>query len=156
GKPEYEVSFVERRLEEVVERLNRFKRSDEKPFEAVNAVSEMNQRAYELFARPLVQSLSNETAAQAGRTFHPLRFQRCALSDLNPLLWWLGPAAQAVKANRKAVAADAPSRKAERMVSDLVSASLDYYRGLRDAFSEAAFFAVYGNLFSLYDMPAPA
>ena len=35
GKAEYEVEFVERRLEDIVARLNRFKRADEKPFEAV-------------------------------------------------------------------------------------------------------------------------
>ena len=150
GKPVYEVSFVERRLEEIVARLNRFKRADEKPFEAVSAVSEFNQRAYELFARPLVQALSNEYSAKLGREFHPLRFQRWAISDLNPWLWWLGPAAQAVKAQRQAVEPDDPARKAEKMMSELTSASLDYYRALRDAVSEAAFFQIYGNLFSLY------
>ena len=40
GKPEYEVEFHERRLEEILTRLNRFERKDEKPFEAVAAVSE--------------------------------------------------------------------------------------------------------------------
>ena len=35
-------------------------------------------------------------------------------------------------------------------MSELVSASLDYYRALRDAASEAAFFQTYGNMFSLY------
>src|SRR6185503_19644304 len=40
GKPVYDVSFVERRLEDVVANLNRFKRADEKPFQAVNAISE--------------------------------------------------------------------------------------------------------------------
>ncbi len=99
----YEVSFVERRLEEIGAHLNRFKRADEKPFEAVSAVSEFNQRAYELFARPLVQSLSNEYSAKLSRELHPLRFQRWAISDLNPCLWWLGPAAEAVKAQRQAV-----------------------------------------------------
>ena len=44
--------FVELRLEEVAPRLNRFEREDEKPFEAVAAVSDFNQRAYELFGRP--------------------------------------------------------------------------------------------------------
>ena len=150
GKPVYDVSFVERRLEEIGAHLNRFKRADEKPFEAVSAVSEFNQRAYELFARPLVQSMSNEYSAKLSREFHPLRFQRWAVSDLNPLLWWLGPAAQAVKAQRQAVGPDDPARKAERMMSELTSASLDYYRALRDAVSEAAFFQIYGNLFSLY------
>ena len=85
GKPEYEVEFHERRLEDIVARINRFERKDEKPFEAVAAVSEFNQRAYELFARPVVQAMSNETTAKLGRDFHPLRFQRWAISDANPV-----------------------------------------------------------------------
>jgi len=155
GKAGYDVTFVERSLEEVQARLNRFERADEKPFEAVSAVSDLNQRAYELFARPLVKALSNETSAKVARTLHPLRAQRWAVSDLNPFCWWLGPAAKAVKEHRQALPADDPARKAERMVSELISASLDHYRALRDAYSEAAFFGLYGNMFSLYES-APA
>jgi pimeloyl-ACP methyl ester carboxylesterase len=150
GKPVYEVSFIEHRLEDIVARLNRFKRADEKPFKAVNAISEFNQRAYELFAQPLVQAMANDYSAKLAREFHPLRLQRWAISDLNPWLWWLGPVAQAVNAQRHAVGADDPRRKAERMGSELISASLDYYRAMRDAVSEAAFFELYGNLFSMY------
>jgi pimeloyl-ACP methyl ester carboxylesterase len=150
GKPVYSVSFQERRLEDIAARLNRFKRADEKPFEAVEAISEFNQRAYELFARPMVQALSNEYGAKLSREFHPLRFQRWSLSDMNPWLGWLGPAAEAVKAQRLALAADDPSRRAEKGFSELTSASLDYTRAVRDALSEAAFFQIYGNLFSLY------
>ncbi len=94
GKVEYDVDFTERRLEDIVARLNRFERADEKPFEAVSALSEFNQRAYELFAQPLIQAMSNEMTAKLSRQFHPLRFQRWAFSDLNPWLAWLGPAAQ--------------------------------------------------------------
>ncbi|HXZ96604.1 MAG TPA: DUF3141 domain-containing protein [Burkholderiales bacterium] len=150
GKTEYQVEFHEHRLEDVIARLNRLKRADEKPFEAVAEVSEFNQRAYELFAQPLIQSLSNELTAKLSREFHPLRFQRWAFSDANPWLAWLAPAAQAVKARRKAVAADDPTRKVEKMMSELVSASLDFYRATRDAISEAAFFQTYGSLFSFY------
>jgi hypothetical protein len=150
GKPAYDVQFHERRLEEVVDLANRFKRVDEKPFEAVEAVSDFNQRAYELFAQPLVQAMSNEYTAKLGREFHPLRFQRWAFSDLNPWLAWLKPAAAMVQANRQALGDDAPSRRVERMMSELVSASLDYYRDVRDAISEAAFFQAYGNMFALY------
>ncbi|HEX5865260.1 MAG TPA: DUF3141 domain-containing protein, partial [Casimicrobiaceae bacterium] len=150
GKPSYEVSFVELRLEEIVERLNRFKRADERPFKAVKAVSEFNQRAYELFGRPLVQALSNEYAAKLSREFHPLRWQRWSISDLNPWLWWLAPTAEAVKAQRQALGPEAPSRKLESSVSGLTSASLDCYRALRDAAAEATFFQVYGNLFAFY------
>ena len=150
GKVEYEVQFSEKRLEDIVARLNRFERADEKPFEAVAAVSEFNQRAYELFAQPLVQGMSNEYTAQLRRQFHPLRFQRWALSDLNPWLAWLGPTAKMVKAKRVEAGADNAGVKAEKVASAAISATLEYYRALRDAASEAAFFQTYGNVFSLY------
>ena len=109
GAPQYDVQFVERRLEDIVAKLNRFERADEKPFEAVEAISEFNQRAYELFARPLVQAMSTEPAAKLMRAFHPLRWQRWAVSDaFNPWLSWLGPAADAVRAQRHGDATAAP------------------------------------------------
>ena len=146
---EYDVRFVEHRLEDAVAKLNREARSDERPFEAVKTVSEWNQRAYELFARPFVQAGMNENWAHLARTFHPLRFSRWALSDLNPWAWWLGPAAAAVKAQRAPLERHSPLREIEGKASDMVSASLDYWRDVRDAVGEAAFYQVYGQLFQL-------
>jgi hypothetical protein len=148
------VSFTERRLEEITELLNRFKRADEKPFEAVTAVSDFNQRAYELFARPLVKALATEEGAKLSRDLHPLRLQRWAFSDRNPWLAWLAPAAEMVKAQRQALGPDDPARHPEKLLSEVISASLDYYRGVRDALSEAAFFQLYGNLLPLPDKAA--
>jgi len=154
GALEYDVEFVERRLEDVVARLNRFQRADEKPFEAVQMVSDLTQRGYELFMRPVVRAMSSEPAAELARTWHPLRWQRWALSDaFNPWLWWLGPAADTVRAHRVSgihTGASEPVHGLERMTSETISAALDYYRDVRDAMSEAAFFLTYGNLFSLY------
>lgn len=150
GNVHYDVEFVERSLEEVAERLNRFKRVDEKPFKAAEASAEFNQRAYELFAQPLVQAVSSKKTAEMGRAFHELRFQRWAFSDLNPWLWWLKPAAKLVKKQRKPTSPDHPLRRAEQMVSDLVSASFYFYRDIRDAISEALFFQIYGNMFLFY------
>ncbi|HVN28628.1 MAG TPA: DUF3141 domain-containing protein [Candidatus Binataceae bacterium] len=150
GREEHEVEFIERRLEDVIARLNRFQRNDEKPFEAVAAISEFNQRAYELFVQPLVQSMSNDLTAKLGREFHPLRFERWALSDLNPWLAWVGPAAEQVKAQRKALPKTDPMRKAEAAMSEMISASLDHYRAMRDASTEAQFFSTFGNMFSMY------
>jgi pimeloyl-ACP methyl ester carboxylesterase len=146
GKLAYDVRFVEQRLEEVVGRLNRFKRADERPFEAVKVVSELNQKVYELFGRPVVKSFANEYGARLGRDFHPLRFQRWAFSDLNPALWALGPTAKAVKAQRRALPPEHPARALEAAQSEVSSAALDLFRGTRDAMSEAAFFLIYGNL----------
>jgi len=150
GKINYEVEFVEHRLEDVVGRLNRLKRVDEKPFEAVEAISEFNQRAYELFAQPLVQAFSNKESAKLSRDFHPMRFQRWVFSDQNPWFWWLKPTAAVIKEHRQPAGPDQPFRRAESMVSELVSASFDFYRDVRDAISEAIFFQVYGDLFALY------
>ncbi|MBK9656558.1 MAG: DUF3141 domain-containing protein [Rhodanobacteraceae bacterium] len=149
GKPAYDVEFEERRLEDVVAKLNRFERADEGPFKAVNAVSEFNQRAYELFARPLVQMLSNETSAQLQRDFHPLRADKWSISDRNPLLWWLPGLAESVKARREAVGPEQSWRAAEKQNGELIAATLNLYRDLRDAASEAQFFQLYGNLFAL-------
>jgi pimeloyl-ACP methyl ester carboxylesterase len=150
GKPEYQVEFEERTLEEIVERLNKFKRADEKPFEAVEAISEFNQRAYELFLQPFVQATSSEVSAKLQRQFHPLRFQKWAVSDANPWLAWLGPTAEMVKAQRKSIDKTNAVHQIEKAASSAISASLEYYRAVRDAASEAAFFQTYGNVFSLY------
>jgi hypothetical protein len=150
GEVEYEVEFQERRLEDVIKRLNKFERADERPFEAVAEISEFNQRAYELFLQPLVQSTANEYTAKLRRQFHPLRFQRWAFSDLNPWLAWLKPAAEAVKAQRQKASSDNAALKVEKAAAATVSASLECYRAVRDAASEATFFQTYGNVFSLY------
>jgi pimeloyl-ACP methyl ester carboxylesterase len=150
GKPEYEVEFVEHSLEEIAARLNRFERADERPFEAVAAISEFNQRAYELFLQPFVQAVSNEYTAKLQRQFHPLRMQRWALSDLNPFLGWVAPAAAWVRSQRRPAEKDNTVLKLEKLGAGAISASFEYYRAMRDALSEATFFQTYGNVFSLY------
>ena len=149
GKDRYEIEFEEHRLEDIVQRINRFGRRDERPFQAVAVLSEFNQRLYEAFLQPIVQSMSNDFTAKLARFFHPLRVEHWALSDMNPWLAWLGGAAASVKANRHVAGNEQPLRQMEQAMSDLISASLDYYREVRDAESAAAFFLMYGNIFSM-------
>jgi hypothetical protein len=148
GANAYDVTIVERTLEDL-RKLQKYDRVDEKPFEAVAALSELTERAYELLARPLVRELSPEWLAKLRRDLHPLRVQRWAISDKNPLLWWLPYAASAVQANRKPRRPDSVLCGAEKAATESVSAALDLYRDLRDATAEAAFFQVYGNMVSL-------
>ena len=145
----YSVRFVEYRLEEAMARLNRDDRADEPAFEAVARVSELNQRAYEFFAQPLVQAMSNEVTAHVSRQMHPLRRSRWSISGRNPWLQWIAPAAEAVKSARMPLPADAPLRRAENAASEAVHATLDYWRDLRDAWNEAAFTQIYGTLQAL-------
>jgi hypothetical protein len=148
GKVEYEVEFIEHRLEDITKHVP-LQRMDEKPFQLVAELSNFNQLAYELFAAPLVQCFSNQYTAELGRWFHPQRFQRWAFSDLNPWLAWLGPAAEYIKAHRQPLDNEQPGRCVEQMMAELISASLTYYRDVRDAMSEAMFFETYGTMFAL-------
>jgi len=149
GRPEYEVEFLERRLEDLAGRLNRFERRDEYAFEAVKKVSQHNQLAYELSTQPLVRAGANEATAKLARALHPLRAERWMFSDLNPWLAWIGPAAEQVRDARSEQPADTPPRQAERAVAETISATLDCYRALRDAASEAMFFQTFGAMFAL-------
>src|SRR6185436_7293893 len=68
-------------------------------------------------------------------------------SDMNPWFAWVGAMAEQVKAARQPVADDSPFKQAERTGSEWISASLDFYRDVRDATSEAQFFQTFGVLF---------
>jgi len=149
GEVVYEVTLKERKVEDL-RALQKFDRVDEKPFEAVAALSELCERAYSLLARPFVREMSPEWLAKLRRHFHPLRVQYWALSDKNPFLGPLPYLASAVKANRQPRSADNDAVKLEKFASEFASALLDRYRDLRDAASEAAFFEVYGNMLSLH------
>ncbi len=95
GGVSYDVTIVERTLEDL-RKMQKYDRVDEKPFEAVAALSELTERSYELLVRPIVRQLAPEWLAKLRREFHPLRVQRWAFSDRNPLLAWLPYAASAV------------------------------------------------------------
>ena len=148
GTVEYDVTLHERKLEDL-KRMQKFDRLDEKPFEAVAALSELTERAYELLVRPAVREAMPEWLARLLREWHPLRVQRWWFSDRNPMLMPLPYLAALARANRRPRAPDNAGRRAERLFSVYVSASLDLYRDLRDAAREAAFFEVYGNMLSL-------
>ncbi len=83
------------------------------------------------------------------RDMHPLRAERWTLSDLNPWLAWLGPAADSVREQRAELDADSVPRQTEAVASELISATLDCYRAVRDAASEAMFFQTFGSMFAL-------
>ncbi len=144
----YEVTLKERKVEDL-RTLQKYDRVDEKPFEAVAALSELSERAYALLIRPFVREMNPEWLAKVRRDMHPLRMQYWALSDKNPLMWplhWLG---EVTRANRRPRGADNVLIRGERFQSAVRIAMLDLYRDLRDASSEAAFFQVYGNMMSL-------
>ena len=148
GEPEYDVTLHERQLEDL-KKMQKHDRVDEEPFEAVAALSELTERVYELLVRPAVREATPEWLAKVMREWHPLRAQRWMFSDRNPWLAALPYFADAARVWRRPRSPDNAWRRAEKVGSEIVSARLDLYRDLRDAYYEAAFYQIYGNMLSL-------
>ena len=66
-------------------------RGDERAFEVVNRVSQINQGLYDTFLSPVVKALSNEGGRAHDARPNPARMERWAFSDLNPWMWWVKP-----------------------------------------------------------------
>jgi hypothetical protein len=118
-------------------------REDERAFETVARISEINEGLYDTFVSPWVRMFSNEATAEALRLLHPLRLERLVISDLNPLLWPVKAAAETVRQHRRPAASDHPLRAAETAVSQQIEQALDHWRDLRDRSQELAFKAIY-------------
>ena len=120
--------------------------AENEAFPAVAKISAANQTIYDLLVSPAIRQVTTEATAEARRQLHPMRLRRTLVSDLNPFMAPFAAAAERVKAARAPAAPGNPFLAAERAMADRVEATLDTWRDLRDAWTEAAFHAVYGGL----------
>ncbi len=95
-------------------------------------------------ARAAQAANKNSAAVDAGQPFQAIS------NSLNQWQSWFAPAMQAFNASSAAPAAGSSLHQLEKISSELISASLDYYRAIRDAATEATFFAIYANMYSTY------
>ena len=114
-------------------------------FETVARVSEINEGLYDTFVSPWVKLCANDATAEALRMMHPLRLERFTFSDMNPMLWPLQAMAQAVREQRRPVAADNPSSRRSRRSARQIEKSLDLYRNMRERNQELLFKAIYNS-----------
>jgi pimeloyl-ACP methyl ester carboxylesterase len=118
-------------------------REDERAFEVVNRVSEINQGIYDTFVSPFVRAMSNEWTASMLRAMNPATLGRWSISDLNPWMAWVKAMASFIRENRRPVAPDNPFVGLERDGSQRIEQALDEYRDSRDALAERMFKAIY-------------
>ena len=137
----YLIQFVPRTTDDILALDDG--RRDERAFEVVNRVSQINQGLYDTFASPIVKAMSNEATARVLRETNPARLERWFFSDMNPWMLWVKSMAETVRANRRPVAQDNPFVKVERDVSGQIEQALDQYRDVRDEMSERMFKAIY-------------
>ena len=131
-------------------------RQDERAFEAVKRVAEINQSMYDQWLSPLVKLVSSEPLAQLNRAMNPARLERWLVSDANPAMLPLKWLAQRVREQRQVVSADNPFVAAEHKASAAIEQTLDAYRDARDAAQEALFIQLYTSpwLTSMLGLPA--
>ncbi|MGU7781135.1 DUF3141 domain-containing protein [Burkholderia sp. PU8-34] len=118
-------------------------REGERAFEVVKRVAEINQGAYDTFVSPWVKAASNPWMAAWTRLMNPARFERWAMSDVNPATWALKLMADTVRAWRQPVSPGNSMREGESQVSQAIVSGLEGYRAWRDGGVEMLFRAVY-------------
>ncbi len=118
---------------------------DQRAFETVARVSEINQGLYRTLVAPFVQSLVTEQSAEWSRRMHPARTQYTALSDQNPFMGWIASAAESVKADRQPMSDSNPFLAMQRQFSEGMTMWLEAFGETRDRMFEQMFFAFYGS-----------
>ncbi|HJS32101.1 MAG TPA: DUF3141 domain-containing protein [Alphaproteobacteria bacterium] len=145
GKDEdpYSIRFEARTLDDI-RALGTNNVEDERRFQAVAHVSNVNRDFYMTFVSPWVRAFSNEAVAELMKQTHPARLQFAMWSDKNPFMRVIAEMAEKVRAERAPVGDDNPFRAMEKAVSRQIESGLDAYRDARDKTMEQAFLACYG------------
>ena len=121
--------------------------ADQRCFETVAKVSEVNHALYEQFAAPAIRAMTTEASAEMSRRLHPHRVRFELFSSQNPALAAIPAMADIVRQNRRPVSADNPLLAMEGMLSSAMGGWLDAVGKARDAMVESVFLTTYGSPF---------
>lgn len=119
--------------------------ADERKFEAVARLSDINLALYRTFAQPWVRACTTPAFAEATRRLHPLRLSYEMFAPKNLWMGPVEPVAEWVRENRRPASADNPYLAMQDVTSTAIVQGLDAWRDLVGRLSEASFHAVYGN-----------
>ena len=152
GITDYDTRFEKRTIKDI-KALNDnldIVETEDKEFEHVEAVSEINDNLYSTFVSPWVKMFSTEASAEMLRQLHPNRAKVYLFSDKNPFIKPFEQLGKLVKENRKPVAADNPFLALEKIMSDSIETLLNGYQKNIDDTSEFIFNSIYSS--SMMDM----
>lgn len=143
---DYLVRFEERTLDDI-RALGGNDESDDRRFETVARVSDINLGLYRTFLQPWVRLWANEGVAEAMRRLHPLRLQYEMPTLAGPFMQPLQAAIADAHDNRQPISAANPLWQVQELFSSWTESWLNAHRDLRDQMFEAIFDTVYGSPF---------
>ena len=140
---DYTVQFEERDMADILAMDDGLE--DEAAFVPVAALSQANDALYRQWFQPWVRAFTPPWVAEGLRQLHPLRLQRYAWSDANPLVWPLAAWASFARQQRQPAAPSNPFVGAEACFSEAMIAGLNLFRDCRDRMQEWLFKSIYNN-----------
>jgi pimeloyl-ACP methyl ester carboxylesterase len=139
----FHVTFEERRIDQMMAQAGGT--DDPRPFATVARFSELGAETYDLLVRPFMKPLINEQTADLLNRLQPLRLQRYATSEHNPLMSGVESLAASVRENRQPVDGSNPFRQLERTGAAMVTQWWDSVRDLQDLWTETSFHWLYAS-----------
>jgi pimeloyl-ACP methyl ester carboxylesterase len=139
----FHVAFEERAIENMMEQAGGT--DDPRPFAAVARLSELGAEMYDLMMRPAIKAMVTPQTADIANKLQPLRVQRYATSEHNPLMGAVPALAEKARDERKPVDANNPFRQMERATADMVTQWWDGMRDLQDMWIETTFHWMYSS-----------
>lgn len=138
-KPQYSVTFEERRVEDLSFDYPR------RAFERVRDVSNFNETFYRMFASPWVRSAATPWSAAMMKWLHPMRTSRYLFSErFAPWMHVVAAAATQVRKNRMSMDDKSTLHEAERSLGGQVGKAIETAREARDNLAEETFRRIYG------------
>jgi pimeloyl-ACP methyl ester carboxylesterase len=140
---DFDLSIQERGLDDI-RALGCNSLEDEREFEAVARVSELNNSLYLTFLQPWIKMLGGPQLARAAIELNPLRLSYSLLSDKNPMMRVVEPLAEYARAKRIPAPSENPFVAMQQQFSKTMVDTLNLFRDLRDEVVERTFHAIYG------------
>jgi pimeloyl-ACP methyl ester carboxylesterase len=141
---DFDLSIQERSLDDI-RALGCNSLEDEREFEAVARISELNNSLYQAFLQPWIKMLGSPQLARAAIELNPLRLSYSLLSDKNPMMRAVEPLAEYARAKRIPAASENPFIAMQLQFSKTMVDALNLFRDLRDELVERTFHAIYGS-----------
>ncbi len=142
--PESNATFEPRTLDDI-RALGRNSAEDDRAFQTVERLSELNYNHYRTFFQAGVRALTNNQTAALARDLHPLRLSYSLFTSKSPGMQEVARLAAQVRDTRQPVSPSNPFWQLQETVAAQIETALKTFGDARDAMVEQLFWATFGS-----------